>query len=80
MPPRMPTTPQTAKAIKPADPPRTFLTVKEVAALDQVSVKTVRRAIAAGQLKVVRVGPKGRLIRIDPLMFAAYRQPRGDVT
>lgn len=70
----------TSRTSKPAEQLRQFLTVKEVAALDQVSVKTVRRAIAAGQLKVVRVGPKGHLIRIDPLMFAAYRQPRGDVT
>ena len=79
MPPKMPTTPQTAKAIKPADQPRTFLTVKQVAAYEQCSEKTVRRAIAAGVLKAIHTGPKGRLVRIDPVAFAAYRQLRGDV-
>lgn len=53
--------------------PRVLLTVKEVAALDQCSEKTVRRAIAAGFLAVVRIGPGGRLLRIDPAAHAAYR-------
>ena len=48
-------------------------TVKEVAALDNCSEKTVRRAIAAGLLAVVRVGPGGRLVRIDPAAHRAYR-------
>jgi len=47
-----------------------------VAALDHVSEKTVRRAIAAGLLEAVRVGPGGRLIRIDPAAHAAYRRTR----
>lgn len=59
---------------KSTDRPRPFLTIREVAELDQCSEKTVRRAIAAGLLEVVRVGPGGRLIRIDPVAHAAYRR------
>ncbi|MCA0930463.1 helix-turn-helix domain-containing protein [Ruegeria profundi] len=54
--------------------PRKLLTVKDFAELDNCSEKTVRRAIAAGLLEVIRVGPGGRLIRIDPAAHAAYRQ------
>ncbi|WP_209834797.1 helix-turn-helix domain-containing protein [Ruegeria sp. HKCCE3926] len=53
---------------------RQLLTVKDIAELDNCSEKTVRRAIAAGLLEVIRVGPGGRLIRIDPAAHAAYRQ------
>lgn len=53
---------------------RTLLTVKDVAQLDRCSEKTVRRAITAGLLEAVRVGPGGRLLRIDPAAHAAYRQ------
>jgi excisionase family DNA binding protein len=56
------------------DRPTVLLTVPEVAELDSVSVKTVRRAIASGLLEVVRIGPSGRLIRIDPAAHAAYRR------
>ncbi len=59
--------------LKKTDQPRQLLTVKEVAALDHCSVKTVRRAIAAGLLEAIRVGPGGRLLRIDPAAHAAYR-------
>ncbi|QFU07185.1 hypothetical protein PARPLA_00871 [Rhodobacteraceae bacterium THAF1] len=48
-------------------------TVKEVAAEDNVSEKTVRRAIDAGLLDVIRVGPTGRLLRIHPDAHANYR-------
>lgn len=51
-----------------------LLTVRDVAELDQVCTKTVRRAIAEGRLTVVRVGPKGRLIRVHPAAHAAYRR------
>lgn len=51
-----------------------LLTVRDVAELDQVCTKTVRRAIDEGRLLVVRVGPKGRLIRIHPAAHAAYRR------
>ncbi|MGC9371242.1 MAG: helix-turn-helix domain-containing protein [Paracoccaceae bacterium] len=49
-------------------------TVKEVAQEDNCSEKTVRRAIKAGLLDVIRVGPGGRLIRIHPDAHAAYRR------
>ena len=48
-------------------------TVKDVAREDNVSEKTVRRAIEAGLLEVIRVGPSGRLLRIHPDAHAAYR-------
>lgn len=54
-------------------PAEKLLTVKEVAKLDSCSEKTVRRAIAAGVLLSVRVGPGGRLLRITPAAHAAYR-------
>jgi len=54
--------------------PRTLLTVKQVAELDNCSEKTVRRAISAGLLEALRVGPGGRLLRVDPAAHAAYRQ------
>jgi excisionase family DNA binding protein len=50
-----------------------LLTVKDIAELDGTSQKTVRRAIEAGILEVLRVGPGGRLIRIHPDAHAAYR-------
>lgn len=59
---------------KKTDRPRTLLTVKDVAEMDSCSEKTVRRAIAAGLLEAVRVGPGGRLLRIDPAAHAAYRE------
>jgi len=40
-----------------------LLTVRQVAALWGVSEKTVRRLIATGRLRCIRIG---RLIRIDP--------------
>ena len=51
-----------------------LLSVREVAVLDNCSEKTVRRAIDAGLLEVVRVGPSGRLVRIEPADHLAYRQ------
>jgi excisionase family DNA binding protein len=59
--------------LKKTDLPRHLLTVKQVAELDNCSEKTVRRAIGAGLLEAVRVGPGGRLLRIDPAAHAAYR-------
>lgn len=58
---------------KKTDQPRHLMTVKDVAKADNYSEKTVRRAIAAGLLEVIRLGPGGRLIRIDPAAHAAYR-------
>ncbi|EAU48054.1 DNA-binding protein [Salipiger bermudensis] len=51
-------------------------TVKQVAFEDNVSEKTVRRAIDAGLLEVIRTGPRGRLIRIHPDAHMAYRRRR----
>lgn len=55
---------------------RTLMTVREVAALDNCSEKTVRRAIAAGLLQAIRVGPGGRLLRISKHAHSAYRHGR----
>lgn len=49
-------------------------TVKQVAEEDNCSEKTVRRAIKAGLLKAIRVGPGGRSIRIHPNDHAVYRR------
>lgn len=51
-----------------------LLTIGNVAELDQVSTKTVRRAIEQGRLSVVRIGPSGHLIRIHPDAHAEYRR------
>lgn len=51
-----------------------LLTVQDVAELDRVSVKTVRRAIARGDLPVLRIGLGGRMIRITRAAHLAYRQ------
>lgn len=51
-----------------------YLTVQEVAELDRCSEKTVRRAIAAGLLQAVRIGPGGRLIRVSRKAHEAYRR------
>lgn len=51
-----------------------LLTVREVAARDNCSEKTVRRAIKAGLLEAVRVGPGGRLLRIHPRSHGHYRR------
>ncbi len=61
--------------LKTVERSRPLLTVKDVAVLDNTSEKTVRRAIKAGLLVALRVGPGGRLLRIDPAAHAAYRQP-----
>ncbi len=51
-----------------------LMTIQEVALLDQISERTVRRAIAAGQLEAMRIGPNGRSIRISRAAHAAYRR------
>lgn len=52
---------------------RRLLTVRNIAELDGVSEKTVRRAIKAGLLSALRIGPGQRLLRIHPAAHAAYR-------
>ena len=49
-------------------------TVKEIAILDHCSEKTVRRAIDAGLLQVLRIGPGGRLLRVTKGAHEAYRR------
>lgn len=51
-----------------------LLTIREVAHLDQCSEKTVRRAITAGDLEALRVGPGGRLLRVTREAHARYRK------
>lgn len=53
--------------------PEPVFTVRQIAALDRVSEKTVRRAIAAGELEIIRVGPAGHSIRIPAAAHRAYR-------
>jgi excisionase family DNA binding protein len=50
------------------------LTVREVAELDRCSEKTVRRAIDAGLLEALRIGPGARLLRVTLRAHAAYRE------
>jgi excisionase family DNA binding protein len=57
-----------------ANDDRALLTVRQIAALDGCSEKTVRRAITAGVLHAIRVGPGGRLLRVSRAAHKAYRQ------
>jgi excisionase family DNA binding protein len=50
-----------------------LLTIKEIAALDRCSEKTVRRAIDAGLLQAIRIGPGGRLLRVTRTAHQTYR-------
>ena len=69
MPTKSPTTRTTKTPTRTADLER-LLTVEEVAALENVSTKTVRRRIAAGDLRAIRYG---RSLRIRPQDLRAYR-------
>jgi hypothetical protein len=50
-----------------------LLTVSDIAERDHCSIKTVRRAIAKGDLEVLRIGPGGRMIRITEEAHFVYR-------
>lgn len=50
-----------------------LLTVGDVARLDNCSEKTVRRAISAGLLATIRIGPGGRAIRVTRAAHQRYR-------
>jgi excisionase family DNA binding protein len=63
----------TKTILKINDTDRELLTVQEIAALDRCSEKTVRRAIGAGMLQALRVGPGGRLLRITRQAHEVYR-------
>lgn len=62
------------KTKRPTDEHDELLTVANVAELDRCSEKTVRRAIAAGVLEAMRIGPGGRLIRVSRKAHDAYRR------
>ncbi len=66
-----PTTKPSPTPIRPED---VYLTVPEVAQLDRCSTRTVRRAIQAGLLAAVRIGPGGRSLRIPRATHTAYRR------
>jgi excisionase family DNA binding protein len=50
-----------------------LLTVSDIAERDHCSTKTVRRAIAKGDLEVLRIGPGRRMIRITEDAHLLYR-------
>ncbi|MDE0591580.1 helix-turn-helix domain-containing protein [Halocynthiibacter sp. C4] len=58
---------------KPRIPNDPLFTVAEIAERDRCSQKTVRRAIAIGYLKAIRVGPGRRSIRITKSAHERYR-------
>lgn len=58
-----------AKTIPKTDP---LFTVAQIAERDQCSEKTVRRAIATGQLQAIRIGPAKRSIRISKSAHERY--------
>lgn len=62
-----------SKNHKSAEQQVNLLTVRDIAELDRVSEKTVRRAIDAGLLVALRVGVGGRLLRIHPDAHRTYR-------
>ena len=59
-------------------PARTMLSSREVAARWGVDVKTIYEAIKAGQLSVLRLGRKGKLILI-PLAEVEAHERQGRV-
>jgi excisionase family DNA binding protein len=54
--------------------PRSFFTISEVADQLQVSTRTIRRKIAAGELAVHNVGRLQRVSRTDLELFMAGRR------
>ena len=57
-----------------------LLTIREIAELDRCSEKTVRRAIDAGLLQALRLGPGGRLLRVTRAAHETYRRGWRPVT
>ena len=53
-----------------------LFTVREIAEQDKVSEKTVWRDIERGALKVLRLGPSERIVRITAEHREAYRALR----
>ncbi len=52
-----------------------FFTIREMADEMNVSLKTIRRAIDRGELKVHRIGETGRIIRIPARCWIAPEMP-----
>jgi excisionase family DNA binding protein len=52
--------------------PRRLLLVDEVAELARVSPDKVRRAVRAGNLDAIRIGPGARLLRFRPTDVDAW--------
>jgi excisionase family DNA binding protein len=52
-----------------------WLTVREVAEHFRVSERTVNRWALSGQLRIRRIGPTGRLIRIHRAVLDEYDLP-----
>lgn len=57
-------TPKTLKSPKMAKTPKTYESLAQAAERTDVSIKTLRRRIAAGDLPAYRYGPK--VLRVDP--------------
>jgi excisionase family DNA binding protein len=55
------------------DPHEPLLTVKEVAEIQRICERTVRRRIASGELPAIR---DGRLLRVRPRDLRAYQLRR----
>jgi excisionase family DNA binding protein len=60
------------KAATPSEPPR-LESIQEAARRNSISVDTVRRRIASGELKAYRLG--GRILRIDRAAVDALFRP-----
>ena len=53
-----------------------LFTVREIAEQDKISEKSVWRDIERGALKVLRMGPSGRIVRVTAEDRKAYRALR----
>ena len=50
------------------------MTIRETAERAQVCERTVRRWIEAGHLRSVRLGPSGRIVRVDERDWQAFER------
>lgn len=62
------------KLTRSVENPAELFTVAEIAKFDSCSERTIRRAIAAGLLAAIRIGPGGRLLRVSREAHEAYRR------
>jgi excisionase family DNA binding protein len=68
-----PREPEMRSSEMPVQAKEPLLTVRDIAESDNCSEKTVRRAIAAGLLEAIRIGPGGRILRIEREAHEHYR-------